>query len=137
MIIQRRSYYLAVSANAPAGPEESSRSLAPRWPNGRFTGQGEPIPSRTASVRARLREMMAEETTDEDGKTLRWSERIALGLAKRAATGHPQAVQILIEQVDGPIPRTEADGDYRVTIQYVHQQINLPAAVPALEPEAE
>lgn len=75
-----------------------------------------------ASVRKELRAVMSELTEDDEAGTVPWSRRIALAHARRAATGNPQALQLLYDQVDGPVQRDDNRGDWQVTINYVHQQ---------------
>jgi hypothetical protein len=139
MIIQCHPYTPTMDGSAPVEPADGQRTLndRPRIPAnwqgaGRFTGAPTEDRSKRASVRRRLRDLLDEETTDEDGETLTWSDRIARGLVRRAATGNVPAVQLVIDQVDGPIPRVESDGHWQVTINYVHQQLNV-SADPALE----
>ena len=89
-----------------------------------------------ASVRKQLRDLMSIETHDDDGTEMPWSRRIALAHARRAATGNPQALQLLYDQVDGPVQRDDNRGDWQVTINYVHQQAIVQAPDPQLAPPA-
>ena len=89
-----------------------------------------------ASVRKELRAVMAELTEDDEAGTVPWSRRIALAPARRAATGTPQALQLLYDQVDGPVQRDDNRGDWQVTINYVHQQAIVQAPDPSLAPPA-
>ena len=113
---------------------ESHSPLATRWPNGRFIeGRVDPAQGRH-SVRRRLLEVLAEETVAElDGQpaTMSRAEAVARAVIARAEKGYLPAAQLILEQTEEPIGK-EQQGDWHVTIQYVHQQLNVQAADPAL-----
>lgn len=103
-------------------------SLATRWPDGRFTGA--PDPDRTkGSLRARAKALLAEETTLEDGSKASRAEKVVRAVLEKAEGGNLPAAQLLVELTEEK--QAAEQGDWRVTVQYVHQQLVV-APDPAL-----
>ena len=99
-----------------------------RWPNGRFIeGRRDPAQGRH-SVRRRLLEVLAEETVAElDGQpaTMSRAEAVARAVVARAEKGYLPAAELILEQTEEPIGKGAEQGDWHVTVQYVHQQLNV------------
>jgi hypothetical protein len=114
-------------------PVDGKANWPVRWPDGRYAGG--PDPDRTkGSLRNRARELLASDTTLDDGSTVSRATKVVLAVLEKAEAGNLPAAQLLVDLTEEK--RAAEQGDWHVTIAYTHQALTLNTTDPALSPPA-